>query len=365
MVERLEKIGFQKSKIDDCVFYLEDMIFVVYVNDAIIFMKDKLKFKDIFSKLKAESNVEEKGDVEQFLGLHFSKLKDQKGYYITQTHLIDQIVSDVGLKDNNFKCPQSPCPSTSILHRNQNDSPFDPKLFHYRSVVGKLNYLEKSSRPDISYAVHQCARFSHDPKVTHGQAIIHLVKYLHGTRDKGIILHPNDDHNLHCHVDADFCGNWNKLTAMHDASTAKSRTGFVITYANCPVSWSSKLQTQVALSTTEAECIAMSSSLRDAIPIMNFLHELKTRGFINTESKTQLHCKVFEDNSGALEMARNPKMRPRTKHINVLYHWFISYIKDRSVKVYPVSSENQCADLWTKPLAHKLFVKHRKKILSW
>ena len=302
-------------------------------------MKDKSKFKDIFSKLKAVFDVEEKGDVEQFLCLHVSKFKDHTGYSITQAHLIDQIVADVGLKDKNFKCPQTPCPSTFIFHRNQEDSPFDPNLFHYQSVVGKLNYLEKSSRPDISYAVHQCARFLHDPKVTHGQAILHLVKYLHGTRGKGIILHPTQDYNLHCHVDADFCGSWFKLTAMHDVSTAKSRTGFAITYANCPVSWSSKLQTQVALSTTEAEYIAMSSVLQDAIPIRIFLHELKSKKFSDTESKTQLHCKVFEDNSAALEMARNPKMRPRTKHINVLYHWFLSYIKDGSVKAYPVLSE--------------------------
>jgi len=100
----------------------------------------------------------------------------------------------------------------------------------------------KSSRPDISYVVHQCARFSYDPKITHGHAIIYLVKYLHGTMDKWILFHPNDDYNLYCHVDADFCGSWFKLTAMHDASTAKSRTSFVITYANCPVSWSSKFK---------------------------------------------------------------------------------------------------------------------------
>jgi len=139
MVERLEKIGFQKSRVDDCVFDLEDMVFVVYVDDAIIFMKDQSKFKAVFSKLEAGFDGEEKGDVEQFLGLHFSKFKDHTGYSITQTHLIDQIVADVGLKDNDFKCPQTPRPSTSILHRNQEDVPFDPNMFHYRSVVGILN----------------------------------------------------------------------------------------------------------------------------------------------------------------------------------------------------------------------------------
>ena len=171
--------------------------------------------------------------------------------------------------------------------------------------------------------------------------------------------------DLECHVDSDFCGNWHKLTAEHDPSTAKSRTGFIITYAGCPISWSSKLQTQVALSTTQAEYVALSTSLRDAIPIMNLLNELKKQKFITNASSAKIYCKVFEDNSGALEMARVPKMRPRTKHLNVIYHWFTSFVKDGSVKLFPIESTNQKADGYTKSLPHKVFLKHRKSTLNW
>ena len=362
--EKLQEIGFQKSKIDECVFFKEDMIYVLYVDDGILFMRDPTKFKRIFALLASKFDIEDKGEVQQFLGMIFSKKNDHE-FHITQTHLIDQIVKDTGLAGTQFKCPQSPSPSTVILQRNQNEKSFDNKRFHYRSVIGKLNYLEKSSRPDIAYAAHQCSRFSQDPKESHAQAVIHLVKYLYGTREKGIIMKPQQNKELVCHVDADFCGNWHKLTAPDDASTAKSRTGFLITYAGCPVSWASKLQTQVALSTTEAEYVALSTSLRDAIPIMNLIKELNERKFITTNSETRIYCKVFEDNTGALEMARVPKMRPRTKHLNVIYHWFTSYVKSGLVKIFPIESIHQKADGYTKPLSHKVFLKHRKSTLHW
>ena len=195
------------------------------------------------------------------------------------------------------------------------------------------------NRPNFSSATHQCARFSHDPKQSHVQAVIHLAEYLKGTREHGIVMRPKGM-ALECHVDADFCGNWHKLTAEHDPSTAKSISGFIITYAGCPISWLSKLQTQVALFTTEAEYVALSTSLRGAIPIMNLLNELKKRIFISNASSAKIYCKEFEDNSGVLEMVRVPKMQPRTKHLNMIYNWFASFVKDGSVKLFLVELAN-------------------------
>ena len=102
------------------------------------------------------------------------------------------------------------------------------EIFDYRSVIGKLNFLEKSTRPDIAYATHQCARFSADPKKSHGEAVMHLVNYLRGSRDKGIILDPTrDEELLKVYVDADWSGNWHKGTSSVNSSTAKSRYGFL------------------------------------------------------------------------------------------------------------------------------------------
>jgi hypothetical protein len=95
------------------------------------------------------------------------------------------------------------------------------------------------------------------------------------THDLGLEFRPNPKKGFECDCDADFSGNWNNAFAAVDPSTAKSRSGWIIFFAGCPVSWASKLQSNVALSTTEAQYIAMSQSLREVIPVMNLLQETR------------------------------------------------------------------------------------------
>ena len=178
-------------------------------------------------------------------------------------------------------------------------------------------------------------------------------------------MSPDLSKSLEVYADADFSGNWHKESAQFDAATAKSRSGFVVTLHGCPLVWHSKIQTQIALSTTEAEYISLSQALREAIPIMNLLKELEQHGFKGEYEAPKVHCKAFEDNSGALELAKAPKMRPRTKHINLVYHHFRSYVLSQAISIHAIDTSNQTADLLTKPLALNLFQKHRRKLLGW
>jgi hypothetical protein len=187
------------------------------------------------------------------------------------------------------------------------------------------------------------------------------------TCDKGIILDPKHDQPFEVYADADFAGNWHKCTAHTDPSTAKSRSGYVFfLFAGCPIMWSSKLQTQIALSTTESEYIALSQSLRDTIPLMQLLKEFKSKGFHTVSTVPRVHCcKAFEDNSGALELARLPKLRPRTKHINVVYHHFRDFVRKGLIEICPIKTTEQIGDLLTKPLSQNSFLYLRKKLLHW
>ena len=222
--------------------------------------------------------------------------------------MIDQIIDDVGI-DKKAKLKKIPAPSSHILQRDLNGDTFDESRFNYRTVIGKLNYLEKGTRPDIAYATHQLARFCSNPKQSHGDAVVWLVKYLKATRNEGINFNPKETlTGLEVYADADFSGNWNRTTAALDASTAKSRSGWIISLHGCPIIWHSKLQTQIALSTCEAEYYSLSQSLREAIPVMNLLKELKVKGFQGECITPVVKYKAFEDNSGALELARVPKM---------------------------------------------------------
>ena len=146
------------------------------------------------------------------------------------------------------------------LHAFKDSQKFAEK-FNYRSIIGKLNYLGQTTRPDIVYVVHQVAKYSSDPRKEHGEAIIYMVKYLKAMRHVGIRFRPDPTKGFQCSCDADYAGNWNKQFAATDPSTAKSRSGWNIFHAGCPIIWASKLQLQVSLSTMEAETISMSMAL--------------------------------------------------------------------------------------------------------
>jgi hypothetical protein len=122
-----------------------------------------------------------------------------------------------------------------------------------------------------------------------------------------------------------------KEFAPVDTSTAKSQSRWIIFYAGCPVSWASKLLSQIVLSTTKAKYIAMSQALRDVITVMNLPQEMREQNFKVVCIQPYVYCKVFEDNPGALEIARLPKLRPRTKHINVCYHHFHNQVQKRGL----------------------------------
>ena len=233
------------------------------------------------------------------------------------------------------------------------------------SVIGMLLYLCSNSRPDIQYAVHQCARFSHDPGKKHGNAVKKIVRYLLGTRDKWLEFTSDNKMGLSCYVDADYAGLW-KYESDQDPVCVRSRTGYVLTLGNCPVTWSSKLQTEVALSTLESEYIALSSSMRELIPLRRLLGEIGEELGLDYCKPAMIHSKVFEDNNGVLGLAESPKMTPRTKHIAVKYHWFKEHIgEDQGIILIKIESENQKADIFTKGLTLDLFRRVRKLLLGW
>ena len=359
LVNKLLSIGFVQSLIDECVFYKGGLIFIVYVDDGIFLGKSDSDITQAITELRNMNlNIEDQGHPADYVGVTIRKTKDGS-YELTQRALIDAIINDAGLMD--AKTKPVPAKVSLQLHAFKNELPFDLD-FNYRSIVGKLNYLAQTTRPDICYATHQIAKYSSDPRVPHGEAILYLIRYLKKTRDVGLKFKPNPSKGFDCYCDADFSGNWNHLFAATDPSTSKSRSGWVIFYASCPIMWASKLQSQVALSTTEAEYIAMSMALRDVIPVMSLVQEMREKGFQVLCNDPHVYCKVFEDNSGALELARLPKMRPRTKHINVSYHHFREHVRKGLIKIFPISTDEQIADALTKALSQNSFTHHRKRL---
>ena len=114
------------------------------------------------------------------------------------------------------------------------------------------------------------------------------------------------------------------------------------------------MQTEISLSSTESKYIGLSYALREVIPIMNLLKEFKRNGIQISRTKPKIHCKVFEDNSGALEMAKVHKYRPRTKHMNVKYHHFWDYVERGEILIHKINTKDQLADYLTKPVSQDI-----------
>ena len=232
--------------------------------------------------------------------------------------------------------------------------------WNYRSAVGMLNYLTGSTRPELSMAVHQCARFSNNSMLSHERAVTRICRYLLATNVSGMIYRPDKTLGLQCYVDADFAGGWTQVNAS-DPENLMSRTGFAIMFAGCPILWSSRLQTEIALSTTEAEYVALSQAMREVIPLMSLMNELQVIMKVNT-CKPKFFCEVFEDNASAIAVATSPKFTPRTKHIALKYHHFRQYVTNNSIRIHHIDTHEQIADIFTKPLEEKVFQYLRQKL---
>lgn len=359
----VNKVGFTQSKVDECVFYRGSVMYVLYTDDSILGGPNLKEIEQAIEDIKAAKlDITVEGDLQDFLGINIDRKADGS-IELTQPHLVDQILEDLKMGDET-KVKTTPAKVSTLLSRHTNSPDFD-NSFNMRSVVGKLNYLEKGSRADIAYATHQIARFVSCPKREHGEAVRWLARYLKGTRNKGTILRPDKSRGLEVFVDADFAGNWDKEETS-DPDTARSRHGYVIMFAGCPILWKSQLQTEFALSSTESEITGLSYSLRDAIPIMNLFKEMMSQGIAIKSNVPKVHCKVFEDNTGAIEIARVPKFRPRTKHMHTKLMHFRSYVDvTKEITIHKIHTSEQPADILTKSLSQDLFEYLRKKIMGW
>lgn len=233
--------------------------------------------------------------------------------------------------------------------------------FNYASVIGMMQYLQGHSRPDITFAVSQCSRYIHRTKRSHEVALIRIGQYLKGTMDQGLIIRP-DKAELHmeCFVDADFAGMWGFEDAQ-DPACVKSRTGYVMCISGCPIHWVSKLQSDIAGSTMEAEYNALSTAMKDLIPLLRLLKSVSNAIGMKQTEITERKTTVWEDNSGALTLANlEPgRLTPRSKFYAVRYHWFRTHLKPNNVVVCKIDTNQQKADMLTKSLRTTPSKKHQ------
>ena len=372
--DQLKLRGFKPCATDPGLFLNEETgcMILVYVDDCIFFHRDEKTIdKTIGSLQKGDPknkdmttfllNVEE--DYAGFLGIDIHKHKDGS-IELLQKGLVDRILKALKLDGDDVTVRLEPA-AREPLGKDENGAP-RKEDWSYPSLVGMMLYLSSNSRPDIAFAVNQAARFNHCPRLSHEVAIKRIARYLKGTRDRGLIIHPDKDNfQLELFADADFAGLWN-VEDSDDPVCVRSRTGYVITLGGVPLTWSSKLQTEIATSTMHAEYIALSTSMRELIPVQNILDDLCKVLSIKRDEATKL-VTVHEDNEPALKLANSPlpKITPQSKHFAVKYHWFREKLEEMNVVIKHVKTNFQKADSFTKGLTKVEFKTKRRLLMGW
>ena len=215
----LTELGYRKSKIDPCLYYQKGLIIIIYTDDCIMASKESYLLEAAVMELSKKFEITDEGEIDEYLGVKVHR-NNGGSFELSQPMLIEQILTALGFNERT-KPKTTPALSSKILQRDE-DGPDHETAWDYWRVIGQLSFLEKSSRPDHAYAVHQCARFSVNPRTSHKHAVLRIGRYLMRTKNMGITMRPNNN-PLELWCDADFCGNWNQTTAGNDRYTAKSR----------------------------------------------------------------------------------------------------------------------------------------------
>jgi hypothetical protein len=332
---------------------------MVYVDDTLFFSPRQEYIDDMIVKLEASGlSMEAEDDVAIFLGVLIEHRGDGT-MLMTQPGLTHQIVK--ALKIDHLPPKRTPAKHGALGKDEDGEAAHGE--YSYPSMIGMLGYLQGHSRSDTTFATSQCARFIHCTKRSHEESLERIGQYLKATGDKGLILHPKSHEgrlDIDCYVDANFAGLWG-YEDKQDPYCVKSRTAYVIFIAYCPVLWVSRLQTDIATSTMEAEYSALSTVIRDVLPIKMLATEISENVGLTQEPITHFRTTVWEDNAVALKLAtlEPGRMTPRSKWYGIKYHWFRSKLKPNCIDIIKIASTDQRADFLMKSLWREKFEANR------
>jgi hypothetical protein len=336
----LLEIGFVKCLSDCCVFILDkgydsSIIIIVYVDDMILASRLQTQIERIKQLIRNKFEIDDLGELKYYLGINIER--SSNSIRVNQRSYISKLIEKYQLDDS--RSVNTPLPTNFNFdpHENLNlnsDERSYVENFPTRELIGALNYVAVCSRPDISFAVGVLARFQDFPNLSTCTAIKHLLKYLNSTKDLSLI----------------FSGKINGLVGFCDSDwasdhlTRKSTSGFVFFLGNSPISWQSKLQSTVALSSTEAEYVSASIATQEALWIRSLLREWG----LSMSMPTTIWC----DNKGAIQIAQGPVNNKRTKHVDIRFHHIRDHVEKGDIVVDHIPTENMPADLLTKNRAN-------------
>ncbi|KAK1414914.1 hypothetical protein QVD17_30677 [Tagetes erecta] len=319
--------GFKRGRIDQTLFLKKkdkDLFLVqIYVDDIIFGSTSKELCKEYEAIMQSKFQMSFMGEMNFFLGLQVTQAQD--GIFINQEKYIKKILKKFSFE--NVQSIRTPLDKAHKLEPDESGKHVDQT--YYRSLIGSLMYLT-ASRPDIMFAVCLCARYQANPKESHLQAVKRIFRYLKGKAALGLWYPKDGNFELHAYTDSDYGGcNLDR----------KSTSGGCQFLGPRLISWQCKKQTNVSVSTAEAEYIAASACCSQVLWCQN---QLLDYGF------NFLKTPIYIDNTTAIFITSNPVQHSKTKHIEIRYHFLRDNSEKGLIVLVQVSIENQLADLFTK-----------------
>jgi hypothetical protein len=338
----LVSMGFDRTQSDHSIFVKRQhggspLYVMVYVDDLLVLSPSEDAIQQFKSAISKHFDTSDKGKLQRYLAINVHYANGI--IHLSQADYVEKILVRFGLEN----CK----PVVTPMDEKQALIPFEGtatkgQIHEYQTKIGTLIWLMVSTRPDISFAVIKLAKHAKNPSDVHFQALKRVFRYLTGTKLLTISFHPSMQ-------DAAVCGYCDADWAGPHSEKGLSTSGFLFKMAGGAISWTSKKQPCVALSTTESEYIAESLAVQEAIWLTQLLTELGIEGFLRKP------IPIYADNNGAIALASNPEFHAATKHIAIRFHRLREEVAAGNVKFVKIPTADMAADGLTKPLGKTLF----------
>ncbi|KAK9200145.1 hypothetical protein WN944_015341 [Citrus x changshan-huyou] len=329
-----------RNKLDHCVYFrkLQEGSFIyllLYVDDMLIASKSKDEIEKLKTQLNQEFEMKDLGEAKKILGMEICRDRARGKVSLSQKQYLKKVLQQFSMTEqtkpvstplaSHFKLSAQLSPSTNAEREYMLQVP-------YSNAVGSLMYTMVCTRPDISHAVGIVSRYMHNPGKGHWQAVKWILRYIQKTVDVGLLFERDDTlgQGVIGYVDSDYAG---------DLDKRRSTTGYVFTFAGGPISWKSTLQSTVALSTTEAEYMAITEAVKEAIWLQGLLENL---------GLAQEHINVYCDSQSAIHLTKNQVYHARTKHIDVRFHFVREIVNEGKILLQKIKTVENAADMLTK-----------------
>jgi len=314
------------------------LIVSLYVDDLLFTGNNKYMCEEFKSSMKMEFDMTDLGKMKYFLGIEV--VQSNAGIFICQRRYAREILARFNMTENNSV--RNPIVPGTILSRDEEGTPVD--AIKFKQVIGSLMYLTVT-RPDLMYGVSLISRYMANPKESHWAAAKRILRYLKGTIEYGIFYQQGGKTGLIAYSDSNYAG---------DLDDRRSTSGSVFLIGTGAVSWASKKQPVVSLSTTEAEYIAAAFCACQCIWLRRILEHLGSE----EREATKIQC----DNNSTIQLSKNLVFHGRSKHIAVRFHFLRDLVKEQVVCLSYCCTEEQLADIMTKALKQEQFERLRQML---